>query len=663
VVVLAIVSSALIVAGAGTILQLNQAIEREQSNSDEPIAHSVSIACELPLAVGDDSELSRIIERFVGEYNVLFVAAYDAGGRLMAHATSDDASWAVYQRSQKSNAFRVAEHGVQLSSITSIDIDEDTMEAEGASFILESDTNARCHEVVGRVVVGLSNAPLLIVRRNYILLTVVVLLVSVGSSVPFVFRTVGRWCERLETLMATTMRITRGSLSEPIEDSSDDEIGRLAGTFERMRCAVQERQEELRRLNAVLQRQLVVSESAIRTKSEFLAAVSHELRTPLHGVIGGAGLLLDMDLTELQREFVNIIDDSGRRQLQLINDILDFSKMDAGKLRIDLHPCDMQQVVRESVIPLRPSIEEKGLELIMQFSANGLGQVIADSGRVRQVLTNILSNAVKFSHQGHVLLSLTSEEHGSSRARVRLTVADTGVGIAEGQIDRIFERFTQADGSTTRQFGGTGLGLAISKQLVELMGGSIGVESRVGEGSVFWVTLDLPLADPAPAQENVIADVLDAIQTTRLGKGCSSTRVLIVDDVTANQKVAVAALQRLGYRVDTAGSGIDAIAMARRFHYDLILMDIVMPEMDGFEATRIIRQTEPRGRHVPIVAITALISGKDRERCLAAGMDDYVSKPLTIKALQAATQRWTRPAAHSSDPGDPRESEPVQVST
>ena len=422
-----------------------------------------------------------------------------------------------------------------------------------------------------------------------------------------------------------------------VKGHSRDEVGQLVDAFNEMLGEVEKREQALIH--------------ASRAKSDFLANMSHELRTPLNGVVGMASLLDDSGLGGEQQKLVGFIKTSADHLLTVINDILDFSKIEAGMMVIEKAPFDLRRTLEEIGIISGPLARDKGLELVLEVDEAVPGWVIGDVVRLRQVLLNLVGNAVKFTASGGVTVRVAPAGGRSLNPVLRFSVRDTGIGIAADKQAAVFENFTQADSSTTRSYGGTGLGLSICRQLVELMGGVIGLESAPGRGSEFWFSLTLDPADEAASRPQAAPDAAEAGAGAGAVQGC---RVLLAEDNPINQVYARRLLAMMGAEVTAASNGEEAVRLVREQEFDLVLMDCQMPVMDGYQATAAIRALGGAHADLPIIALTAFAMADDRDACLAAGMNDYVTKPVDRAALTAAIGRWVTAPASVSGPPPPR---------
>ncbi len=376
--------------------------------------------------------------------------------------------------------------------------------------------------------------------------------------------------------------------------------------------------------NRKLSQARALADAATRAKSDFLASMSHEIRTPLNGVLGMTQLLLDSPLNREQREGVETIHLSGEHLLRVINDILDFSKIEAGKLTLMRGPFDLAQLARQAASLVRPDALAKGLSLEVQLPRTPIPLLMGDAHRLRQVLLNLMSNAVKFTDQGRVRLVIQSKDPVAGRIPLTLAVEDSGIGVPRDKLDLMFEKFTQIDSSSTRRYGGTGLGLSVCRELVRLMDGRIEVQSVEGQGSVFRVHLSLP---PAAAESS------DGPESAKDSGAPRKRRVLLVEDNKVNERVALRLLEKCGCDVDIARNGGEAVIRILDGEYDIVLMDCYMPEMDGFEATRRIRVLEGDASRVRVVAMSAGVEESDRLRCREAGMDGFIPKPVQLDDL------------------------------
>jgi signal transduction histidine kinase/DNA-binding response OmpR family regulator len=458
------------------------------------------------------------------------------------------------------------------------------------------------------------------VVRNTIIIAMCGLLVAAVVS----FLMSGAITRPVSDLVGGVRRVAAGDLESSIPIKRGDELGELAAAFNDMVVQLRTQRE--------LQRLVEESQAASKAKSQFLANMSHELRTPLHGMLGITNLLLDTELSEQQRHYTHMVKRSTEVLATLINDILDFSKIEAGKLELENVQFNLHSTTQDVVELLSAKARAKSVQIISEIAPDVPCSAVGDPIRIRQVLLNLVGNAIKFTDQGKIVVRVMKQTEIAGVLSIRCEVTDTGIGIPAERMDRLFQSFSQVDASTTRRYGGTGLGLAISRQLVELMGGEIGVTSQVGKGSTFWFTLKLRESDGSAE----VSEAKGGDQATTEPAPKNNFRILVAEDNEINQIVARDFLTKAGFETTVVPNGRNAVDAIINGQFDLILMDCQMPVMDGFEATRAIRNHEKDralGKPVPIIALTANASGADRERCKDAGMDGYCGKPFKPREL------------------------------
>jgi signal transduction histidine kinase len=431
-----------------------------------------------------------------------------------------------------------------------------------------------------------------------------------------------------------------GDFTQRVEPIADDELGRLTDTFNGLLSKLKVNDEALHATLVELTEARDAAQAANVLKSQFLANMSHEIRTPLNGVLAMAQIMAMGELNDTQRERLNVVRQSGEALLAILNDVLDLSKIEAGKMELEPIEFELADIARHAEAAYGEMAKRKGLDLVIDLDGSAAGRRYGDVGRLRQIASNLVSNALKFTEKGEVRLSL-SEQVEDGREMLRLTVSDTGIGIPAEKLPLLFQKFTQVDSSTTRRFGGTGLGLAICRELAGLMEGRIWVESREGEGSAFHLIAPLPRVRAiAPAEPVAHSD--DSSPSLGAG-GPRAVRVLAAEDNPTNQLVLRTIMQTFGVDLTLVGDGLQAVDAWRGGDFDMILMDIQMPVMDGVAATRLIRETEAFGarRRIPIVALSANAMTHQVAEYLAAGMDLHVAKPIELSKLHAALREAT----------------------
>lgn len=669
--VLAAIILALAASVTATIVQTNRIIAVHQRHSIGLVAYGLAHACELPLAVGDVGELVRQADAFLAaDDRLLFIAIFDNENNLKAHAVRGMTAWEMYHgNGEFDQPFILNEREVrQRTGDPFVELHE----GDGQEFARLPDKR------IGKVVVAYSTDAMQAAQTAQAKVALLLGLAMVAIVIPAVYLVVRASVRRLERLVVASESISRGDYSKSTHDDRGDEIGGLARTFDAMRAALQQREAEARDFNATLQEKvrqrtaqlreaLRNAEGANAAKTQFLANMSHEIRTPMTAILGYAEMMVDPEQGPSDRlDCIQTITRNAGHLLSIINDILDISKIEAGKMTVERIECSPAEIIADVASLMRGRAMEKNLGYIVQCEGPIPVSIKTDPTRLRQILINLSGNAIKFTEVGSVrLVARLLNPDDPDHAKMCFEVIDTGLGMTQEQIAKLFQPFTQADSSTTRRFGGTGLGLSISKRLATMLGGDITVQSTPRRGTTFTVVVDagslrgvelvedFDEACVRPAVEQ--AHVASVPQPVRSQQDMPQTelqglRVLLAEDGPDNQRLILFLLRRHGAEAHLAENGRVAYEMAMAAEqgdepFDVLLLDMQMPEVDGYSAAANLRAS---GYERPIIALTAHAMAGDREQCLAAGCDDYTTKPINRAVLIEMVARWGRGGARRS---------------
>lgn len=580
------------------------------------LARVIGISCTAPLEFMDSETATEVLSTLGASPHILQAVLYSQGGHVFARYTAPSVT-----------PTHVREFEAHLKQALIKDSEESYhFHKKSIDLSLPIETGDK---LLGQLVLQADKDEFyaILIRLVYAVIGIVCVTLLLAFFFSSILNRVVSW--PILALAGTVKRVhLEKDYSIRAENTSGDELAVLVDGVNSMLTGIEERDEQL-----IIAKK--AAEKANLAKSKFLAQMSHEIRTPMNGVLGISSLLLHTQLDDKQSHFVHTIRNSGESLLNLINDILDFSKIEAGKLELESVQFNLRNMAEETVELLSKQGKDKNVNLACLINAIVPVEVVGDPGRLRQILMNLIGNALKFTNHGEVLLYVSEEKRTKKDVQLRFEVRDSGIGIKEEKQKDIFAAFSQADDSTTRKYGGTGLGLAICRQLVTMMGGTIGVESAEGKGAIFWFTTVFTIGNESESSVNTRVEAV-------VPKSFNLS-ILVVEDNITNQIVAQGTLEKYGCKVDLADNGVESLTAVEKNLYDLIFMDCQMPVMDGYEATESIRRLEQEKgvERVPIIALTAHALKGDRERCLAVGMDDYITKPFDEQQLADILFRWS----------------------
>lgn len=586
-------------------------LETMQREHGQLLVKQLAVASEFAVLTGNEEQLRVLLQRSIAG-PVSNIRVWNANEHILANIGNTDAA-------QNVDSFTTP---ITMESIAI----EDQLNPELTS--AQTTTN------IGRIEITLSRQGIVASRNRAILISALVGTSALIVVMALVWYLGERLARPISRVTATTVALTQGNYSARTTENARGEIHVLQTAINQLAAALEKTHANLQDNLQQLEHARANAEQANNAKSEFLATMSHELRTPMNGALGMLELLKNTELNAQQTQYAAIAIDSTQHLLTVVNDVLDFSRIERGLMQLEPIHTDIGRLFEQIANSFQLTAQQKHLELIYRTDAQlSAVRALIDPARLRQIVVNLLGNAIKFTFAGSVQLITHCRWRDEQTLSIEFAVVDTGIGIAPEKQALIFQPFRQADGSTLRRFGGSGLGLAIVQKLCELMQATIHLDSTPGRGSTFRITFDAP-ARRVSNSENVVVPL----------QPLPRANILVVEDNAINQMVVANMLESLGLEVKTAGNGVEALEMLEKYSFDIILMDCQMPEMDGYQCTQRIRRDERQQlASIPIVALTANAMREDREYCLAAGMNDYLSKPVTLQILRDKLQRWLHP--------------------
>jgi signal transduction histidine kinase/ActR/RegA family two-component response regulator len=604
----------LLLTGFFTFARL-QDLRQELNHTGQLIASQLAPAAEYGVVTGNLEVLEGLLQASLGTPHVRFLEVRDRADNILVYLEQQESL-------EKSGTLVEVFHAPIIQQQTHLQAQRTFAKADGRS----NDSN-----YLGRVVVGMSNDAFSSRQQEILFKATVLALIALLLTFLLARRLATRLSQPISAMGESVKAIQDGNYNASLPVVDDSELGDLGRHINNLASGLEQASQEQQQAMGQLIKAREEAEMANRAKSDFLAMMSHELRTPMNGVLGMLQLLETTEMTDEQAEYAALATESTEHLLKVINDILDFSRIERGALELERIPFNLLDLILGSVQVFQHSAQQRGLALTLD-TQDGLErvEVHGDPTRLRQILVNLVGNALKFTEEGGIKVQTRWQALDSEVLWLTCAVYDSGIGIPPDRLEHMFDAFQQADHSISRRYGGTGLGLPIARTLAERMGGTLRAESHEGSGSIFTLEIPLPFRPQSP---ETLAD-----QAHAHGEG-SGQHVLLVEDNPVNQTVIEAMLRSLGYQVSLVGDGAQAVHQASRHHYAAILMDCRLPVLDGYEATRQIRQMNG-GATLPIIALTANALQGDREACLAAGMNDYLAKPFKRADLLRVMQRW-----------------------